>query len=389
VKLDWIHVYAAIFILAAALSLVLTPACQKLAFATKFLDVPKGQQHKLHAKATPLLGGLAIYLAWIATVGTGFIASKAMDIQSVNYIVAKSLGGMQAVEREFLVICLCATAALILGLCDDRLALRANIKLFVQIAIAAVAATWGGVHISLFIHNEIITWLASVFWILVIFSAINFFDNMDGLAVGTATIAFGFFTMAAAANQQYFVATLGASCAGASLGFWFFNHSPASIFMGDAGSHFVGFMLAVISAKVTYYTPGVSTTHLTVLIPLFILAVPLFDTAAVVAIRIYNRKPIYVGDHNHISHRFLHMGMSRKQAVLLVHLTALVSGLGVLPLLWSDEKTCAVLIVQGLIFVVLISLLQYIAGGRPEVKAAPPAPEEAPAPKDQGQNDGK
>jgi UDP-GlcNAc:undecaprenyl-phosphate GlcNAc-1-phosphate transferase len=123
----------------------------------------------------------------------------------------------------------------------------------------------------------------------------------------------------------------------------------------------------------SYYNPGVSTTHLTVLIPLFILAIPLFDTLAVVVIRLRNGKPVYVGDHNHISHRFLHMGMTRKQAVLLVHLSALVSGLGVLPLLWGDEKTCFVLLIQGATFLLLISILQCVAGGRQEVKGEPPA----------------
>ncbi len=367
------HIYAAVFTLAAALALALTPACQRIAAMTGFLDVPKGQQHKLHAKATPLLGGLAIFLAWALTVGVGYLASSGMHPQGIDRAVTESLGGMHSVGREFLVIFLCAFAALALGLWDDKFALRASTKLVVQTIIAATVVTWGGVRISAFIDNSVITWAMSVFWILVIFSSINFFDNMDGLAVGTATIAFCFFTMAAAANQQFFVATLGASCAGACLGFWFFNHSPASIFMGDAGSHFVGFMLAVISARVTYYNPAISTTHLTILIPLFILAVPLFDTLAVVCIRLYNRKPIYIGDHNHISHRFLHMGMTRKSAVLLVHLTALVSGLGVLPLLWGDERTCAVLLVQGVTFILLLSILQYVAGGRPEVKKDAPA----------------
>ena len=366
--MDWIHIYAVVFIVAAALSLALTPVCQKLASITGMMDIPKCQDHKLHSKATPLLGGLAIFLAWIITVGVGYLASGGIPFQGVERDVTDSLGGMHTVGHEFLVICLCSAAALILGLCDDKLALKAGTKLLFQFLIAAAVVTWGGVRISVFVSNSFITWWMTVFWILVIFSSINFFDNMDGLAVGTATIAFSFFTMAAAANQQFFVATLGASCAGAALGFWFFNHSPASIFMGDAGSHFIGFMLAVISAKVTYYNPAISTTHLTVLIPVFILAVPLFDTLAVVIIRLYNHKPIYVGDHNHISHRFLHMGMTRKTAVLLVHLTALVSGLGVLPLLWGDERTCAVLLVQGVTFIALLSILQYVTGGKPEIK---------------------
>ena len=129
--------------------------------------------------------------------------------------------------------------------------------------------------------------------------------------------------------------------------------------MGDGGSHFLGYMLAVISAKVTYFNPLVSESRLSTLIPLFILAVPIFDTLAVVVIRLLNHKPIYVGDHNHISHRFLHMGMSRKRAVLLVHLLCLIAGLGAMPLLWGDERSCLILIAQGVTILLMLTLIQY------------------------------
>lgn len=129
--------------------------------------------------------------------------------------------------------------------------------------------------------------------------------------------------------------------------------------MGDGGSHFLGYMLAVISAKVTYFNPLVSESRLSILIPLFILAVPIFDTLAVVVIRLLNHKPIYVGDHNHISHRFLHMGMSRKRAVLLVHLLCLIAGLGAMPLLWGDERSCLILIAQGVTILLMLTLIQY------------------------------
>jgi len=386
--LDWIHIYAVAFMMAAVAALALTPACQRLAAMTGFMDMPKRQGHNLHAKATPLLGGLAIYGAWAFTVLGGFAASGNLHLNGMDRSVAESLSGVHVVGKEFLAIFLCASAAVALGLVDDRYTLKASTKLFVQMAIAVATVTFGGVRISAFINSGILTWGLSVLWILVIFSAINFFDNMDGLVAGTATIAFTFFTLAAAANQQFFVASLGAACAGASLGFWFFNHSPASIFMGDAGSHFTGYMLAVISAKVTYYTPGVSTTHLPVLIPLFILAIPLFDAFAVTAIRLYNGKAIYVGDHNHISHRFLHMGMSRKMAVLMVHLTVIVSGLGALPLLWGDEKTCGVLMVQGVAFLLLISLLQYAVRLKP-AEAGKEAPQEAEPPQAKGEGEAK
>ena len=129
--------------------------------------------------------------------------------------------------------------------------------------------------------------------------------------------------------------------------------------MGDAGSHLVGFLLAAVSARVTYYNPEISSAKFSVLIPIFILAVPIFDAFAVVLIRLHDHKPFYVGDHNHISHRFVRMGLTRPQAVRIIHLLSVVAGLGAVPLLWGDVRTCCVLLVQGLVILLLLTLLQF------------------------------
>lgn len=352
--------------MALGLSLILTPACQKLAQVAGFLDVPKGEQHKLHAKSTPLLGGVAMFLSWMLTILAGFAAVRFILPQNAIHGILSGIAGMHLVSGEFMTIGLCALGALALGTWDDKKALPAGKKLIGQIVIAVLTVTFGGVHITLFMDLPVITWAISAFWIIFIFNSINFFDNMDGLAVGTASIAFLFFTAAAIVNEQYFVACLGACCAGSSIGFWFFNHSPASIFMGDGGSHFLGYMLAVVSAKVTYFNPDITVSHLSILIPLFILAVPIFDTLAVVVIRLYHHKPIYVGDHNHISHRFLHMGMTRKRSVLLVHILCLIAGLGAMPILWGDEKSCILLLTQGCAILLLLTLIQYSGSNREE-----------------------
>ena len=357
--MDWPQIYAAIFIMALGLSLVLTPACLKLAQRLGFLDVPKCEGHKLHAKSTPLLGGVAMYTAWVLTILAALAAVTFILPDQIMRDILEGVAGIRLVLREFIVIVLCALAALVMGTWDDKHPLKAHHKLYGQIAIAVATATLGGVRITLFLDIPFLSWALTVFWIVFIFNAINFFDNMDGLAVGTAAIAFVFFTTAAIVNEQYFVACLGACSAGAAIGFWFFNHSPASIFMGDGGSHFLGYMLAVVSAKVTYFNPMISESRLSILIPLFILAVPIFDTLAVVVIRLLNHKPIYVGDHNHISHRFLHMGMSRKRSVLLVHLLCLTAGLGAMPLLWGDERSCLILIAQGITILLMLTLIQY------------------------------
>ncbi|MBO7146626.1 MAG: undecaprenyl/decaprenyl-phosphate alpha-N-acetylglucosaminyl 1-phosphate transferase [Lentisphaeria bacterium] len=357
--MNWIQVYGAVFIMALFLALGLTPVCQKIARKKGFLDIPKNEQHKLHAGATPLLGGAAMFSAWVLTLSACFCALALFPGESFLQSMADEISGISNVVWQLVSIILCACAAVIMGTWDDKFALSARTKLIGQILIALVTVIFGGVRLSLFIDIPLISWAISAFWIVFLFNAINFCDNMDGLACGISAIAFCFFTAAAIVNQQYFVACLGACSAGAAIGFWFFNHSPASIFMGDGGSHFLAYLLAVISAKVTYYNPAVSASKLTILIPLFILAVPIFDTFAVVVIRLLNKKPIYIGDHNHISHRFMHMGMTRKRSVLLVHLLCLIFGLGALPLLWGDERSCFVLLIQGVVILLLMTILQY------------------------------
>jgi UDP-GlcNAc:undecaprenyl-phosphate GlcNAc-1-phosphate transferase len=193
---------------------------------------------------------------------------------------------------------------------------------------------------------------------MLMMNAINFFDNMDGLAVGTIAIAMGLFTVVSGLHHQYFIAVFSALCCGICCGFWVFNTTPASIFMGDSGSHFLGYLAAVTAAGVTFFSKD-SATRLPVLMPLFILALPLFDTAMVVLIRTWNRKPFWIGDHNHISHRFVRMGLTRPQAVLLVHLLSLSIGITALPIFWGDFRTAAILVIQALLQLTVITILQF------------------------------
>lgn len=363
--MGWFEVYASVFMMALALALVFTPVCQSLALKTAFMDIPANEQHKLHRKSTPLLGGLAMFLAWSLTIGAGIAALRYLPLPVADRLRVAT-GTLGSVSRELIMLPVCAFLCVALGTYDDKYSISPAVKLAGQILIALLAVSLGGVRLSLFIDQTLISGAVTVFWFIFMFNAINFFDNMDGLACGTGAIAFFFFTLAAIANGQYFVACLGACCTGCSVGFWFFNHTPASIFMGDGGSHFLAFLLAFISAKVTYYNAGSSASELIVLVPLFILAVPIFDAFAVVVIRLKNKKKIYVGDHNHISHRFHHMGMERKQAVLLVHLLCLISGLGALPLLWGDLRTCLVLTLLEMVIFLLLSLLQCYGKRTPE-----------------------
>ena len=356
----YLWLYAAAFAASFLLSLPVVPLCRILARRTGIMDVPRSEGHKLHGKATPLLGGVAILISWLIPVVAGVLARLIAPGRFPEEIV----GGFRNISGELAAICGCAVAAVVLGVIDDKHAMRASFKFAGQFLIAFVMVFFGGLRITVFLDSPFLTVPISVFWIVFIMNAMNFFDNMDGLSVGTAAIAFVFFTVAAWSGGQFFVAALSACSAGACCGFWLFNKAPASIFMGDAGSHLVGFLLAVTSARVTYYnydpeTAGTAAGKFSILIPLFVLAVPIFDAFAVVLIRLHNHKPFYVGDHNHISHRFVRMGLTRPQAVRIIHLLSIVAGLGAIPLLWGDARTCVLLLAQGLVILLLLTLLQF------------------------------
>ncbi|MFA6291784.1 MAG: MraY family glycosyltransferase [Victivallales bacterium] len=355
----WWNLYVVVFIVALTLGLILTPAFKKLAELTGFYDCPKEQWHKRHSKPTPLLGGLALCVSWALTIVIGIIASQSVRDNVLDRAVISNLPGISKVSSELVFICLGAVLATLLGLYDDKFNMSAKTKLAGQIAIAVLAVTFGGVKISFLMPTPFIAGAVTVFWIVLVMNSINFFDNMDGLAVGTAAIAFTFFAIVSAESSQYFIAVLAAATAGSAFGFWFYNHSPATIFMGDSGSHFLGYNLAVLGVLATYYSPSQASTYLPILIPFFILAIPLFDLCAVVVIRLRAGKPVYIGDHNHISHRFLNMGMTRKQAVLMVHLLAIAIGLSVLPLMWGDLRTTVISLMQAFTILLLVTLLQY------------------------------
>ncbi|HCE42023.1 MAG TPA: hypothetical protein DET40_00555 [Lentisphaeria bacterium] len=356
----WWNLYFLVFAVALALALILTPVFRKIALMTEFYDKPKEQLHKSHSTPTPLLGGLAICCAWLLTIIIGFIAAKSIRNNIFDKEVISNLPGISKVSSELIFICLSGVLATLLGLYDDKYNMSAKTKLAGQIAIAIIAVTWGGVRINFLDQLPVpgLAWAVTVFWIILIMNAVNFFDNMDGLAVGTAAIAFSFFTIISVSNAQHFVPILAATTAGAAFGFWFYNHSPATIFMGDSGSHFLGYNMAILGIMATYYNSSQSFTHLPILIPLFIMAIPLFDLCAVVVIRLRAGKPIYIGDNNHISHRFLNMGMSRKEAVMMVHLLEIAIGLSVLPLLWGDIRTTIISLLQACTILLLVTLLQ-------------------------------
>ena len=355
---QWWILFGCVFTGSLAASLLLTPVMRKIACKLDFMDKPCGEAHKLHSKATPLLGGMAIYLSAVICAAAGLVLLFSGSLDTIVPDAGEVLTGIRNVSGRFLWLFAAASGAMLLGLADDRFTLKASRKFAGQFVIALMAVYLAEFRFTLFIDIPHLSGILSVFWFLLVMNSVNFFDNMDGLATGTAVIAFVFFTLTAAWQGQYLVAALSALAAGSAAGFWVYNYNPASIFLGDSGSHLLGFMMAALAVSVTYYTPESIGTPLAVLMPLFIMATPLFDTAAVVLIRTRNRKPFWIGDHNHISHRFEKMGMSKKRAVACVHLLAVIIALSVWPLLWAEKETGWILLTQAMLILLLVSVLQ-------------------------------
>ncbi|MBR2345104.1 MAG: undecaprenyl/decaprenyl-phosphate alpha-N-acetylglucosaminyl 1-phosphate transferase [Lentisphaeria bacterium] len=355
---NWILVYILTFSGALLCSAMATVFFRKIAWKTDFLDRPAAN-HKGHAKATALLGGAAMFCSWAvcAILGSILFFTGACP-EFLEEIFQKHQAGLLNNLPQMGFVFLGALLAVLLGLADDKWALSAGTKFAGQFLIALLAVFGGDIKINFFITVPWISSALSVFWIVLMMNSINFFDNMDGLATGTIAIAMMFFTVIAGMNGEYFMAVFAALNCGVCCGFWFFNANPATIFMGDSGSHLLGYLAAVTAVAVTFFDQGASLTRFPVIIPAFILALPLFDTAMVVAIRTLNRKPFWIGDHNHISHRFVRMGLSRKNAVILVHLLAFTIGLGALPIYWGDFKTATVILMQMFLLLVIITVIQ-------------------------------
>ena len=196
-------------------------------------------------------------------------------------------------------------------------------KMLVQV-VAAGILVFSGVRVGVF-DAEWLNILVTIVWVVGITNALNFLDNMDGLSAGIAVIASGFFLLLAALNNQYLVGALSAALLGACIGFLYYNFNPASIFMGDSGSLFIGFMLAALGIKLRF---PFNSDIVTWMVPVAVLALPIFDTTLVTVSRLRRGKnPLTTPGKDHISHRLARLTGSKREAVLMCYLIAGVCGM--------------------------------------------------------------
>ncbi|HQC53462.1 MAG TPA: MraY family glycosyltransferase [Lentisphaeria bacterium] len=346
-----------VWAVAMVLAWLCTWACRHLAPKLGCVDRPKHEAHKNHAAATPVLGGVGMAAAWLLTLVVGLVVFGVLG-RSEGFPLAEYHAGLAAVLPRLAMIGGMATVLAVIGLVDDLRPMPAWLKFLLQAVVAGITAGLG-LRISFLSAIPGANWLVTTLWIMTVINAINFFDNMDGLAGGTAVIAAFFLLFVAVLRGQYFVAVLAASVGCVASGFLVHNAPPARIFMGDSGSHFLGYCLAVLGILTTFYLPSESPTPAPLLIPVLALGVPLFDAVAVVVIRLRAGLPIYVGDNRHISHRFVRLGLTRPQAVLLVLLLCFMVGAAALTLLWLPPAGSLLVIAQIAAVLAAISMIQF------------------------------
>jgi UDP-GlcNAc:undecaprenyl-phosphate GlcNAc-1-phosphate transferase len=312
--------FIAAFLGAFATSLLALPLWRKWCLRINLVDDPG--HRKIHSSPVPLAGGLAVLTGILLPLVAGgiFLKLGLVKVSSAGLIVH----GIDRRAIELAVLALGAVAITLLGWLDDQHELKALPKFIGQILIAiAVAAACK--RITLFVHSEVFSYAVTILWLLTVINAFNFMDNMNGLCAGVGAIGAFIFALIAAANGEYLVAITGFLMCGALVGFLPWNFPDARAFLGDAGSHLVGYLLAVMAILPHFYTRQ-NPRPLAVLAPLLVLAVPLLDLAQVSLFRTLNRKPFWIGDTNHLSHRLNRAGFSRTRAVLLLWLIAAVVG---------------------------------------------------------------
>lgn len=335
------NVYLLAFVSAFLAALISLPAWRRWCNRTGLVDDPG--HRKIHDQPIALAGGFAVLTALAlaliggivaVSVSTYFWGSGLPNPMSQAPGMGRGLldaetsdllqYGLRRRAAQLVAIFLGAAAMFFLGWLDDKHELKPAVKFSGQLFIAALVAA-SGVRITLFVPSVLFSYAVTILWILTVTNAFNLMDNMNGLCSGLGAICAWQFAWSAGLHGQYLVASFALMISGALLGFLPYNFPKATAFLGDAGSHLVGFLLAVLAVLPHFYSREHQNAW-AVLSPLLILAVPLLDLAWVVILRWRIGKPFYVGDTNHLSHRLVRRGLSRARAVAVIWLIAAAVG---------------------------------------------------------------
>ena len=328
-----------VFLIAAAVTAAATPLAILIAPKIGAMDIPKDNR-RMHKKPIPRFGGIAIFLGIVV----GFISIAPLSQQTRGLLVG-------------------AVMILLLGIVDDLKDISAKVKLagqiicagvawFFTIRILGMANLFGGAYIS---FSPPVSFLVTVLWIVAITNTINLIDGLDGLAAGITCIACFTIAYSSGLNPLSRTCLLSVSIAGACVGFLVWNMYPAKIFMGDAGSQLLGYLLSTVSLIGDYPTKG--TTLFAAIVPMLILALPIFDTMFAIVRRAVSHKPIMKADKGHLHHRIMAMGFGQRRTVLVLYSISAI--MGIAGILWTIHRrleSFALALIAAVLIIVFLGI---------------------------------
>lgn len=344
------NTYFALFLIATFASLVLTPLIRRLCQRFRLLDVPSDSR-RLHTNAVPRLGGLAIYFSMLIALST---------LSLVSNLLTQSLGPW---TDEMFVAAIPATLVLLLGIYDDLHGANAAVKFIGLGLVGALFFAMGGRIEALAIpffgtvqFPPVLSFVITVFWLVAISNAFNLIDGMDGLATGAALFASIVILLVSLGQANPMMIVVSLVLCGALAGFLRYNFNPASIFLGDSGALFIGFLLAALSVL----SAQKATTSIAVITPLLAFGLPVVDTSVTMARRLISGKPMFQGDGEHIHHMLLARGWSQRRVALILYGACALFGLGAaLSTTTSSPQTGFVLFVISVAVIIAVGHLRY------------------------------
>lgn len=356
--MPWLLLLTGVGAFVAGLALV--PPSRALAARLGVMDTPG--HRKIHVQPMPRLGGVALFGAFASVVMLGYLLVPVLHESAwARHWFGDALRLLREaprVESKLLAVLGGASLAFVVGLLDDVLQARFPtwLKASGQV-LAALVVVQADVRTS-FMPWDWLNVPITLLWLVGMTNAFNLLDNLDGASAGVACVASSVLLLNAWLLGEFFISLALAAFVGSLLAFLVFNFHPASIFMGDCGSLFIGFVLGALTLLERYVSHA-SSSLFPVLMPVLVLAVPIIDTTTVVAIRLRERRPIYLGDTRHLAHRLLSLGFSPRAAALFLYLATACLGLGAALLPHASVFESIVILAQASGFVALFLTLLF------------------------------
>lgn len=349
-------------------------------FAPHLGLIDKPGERKVHTEPTPLGGGVAIWLGVVVPLAIGqillgLLLSTGEEGKLPDWlpeIIRQHAAGIWQQTGKLWSVVAAGTVLMLLGLADDRWQLDWKPRLGIQFLVAIAVVVGLDLRLTAYLDLPWLTIGLSVFWIAALVNAFNMLDNMDGLSAGIGQIA----ALALAAvmllapdpetnRPQLFIAGYLLVMVGALAGFLWHNRTPAKLFMGDAGSYFLGFSLATMTVLATYAGQSPERRH-QILAPLCVMAVPLYDLISVILIRLWEGRSPFQADKRHLSHRLVALGFTKSEAVWTIYLLSAICGLAAIVLHRIDTLGGLLVAAMVVLLLALIAVFESIAGRKLE-----------------------